>query len=209
MSVYGYLRVSTKDQNIDNNRKDIITLAYEQGFLTGGQSIIWCEETVTGRKSWKHRKIGQIYNSMIKGDVLIMSEVSRIGRTFWETVQFFADCREKGIILRSTSGDIPVKDDNTAGILLSLRVHQAELEREDISRRTKIGLQKRKDDGQTLGRPKKMDLERDLEVNKIRIKKMIDEDIRRQRIAKNVGCTEKTLRKFIQLHLIEVKNTSS
>jgi len=85
-------------------------------------------------------------------------------------------------------------------LLLAVRSYQAAVEREDISRRTKAGLARKKEEGVQLGRPNRMVLEKpeDFENNLAQIKKMIDEDCKYTVIAKKMKCNTTTLRKFVQ-----------
>lgn len=194
MTVYGYLRVSTEKQEISNNKADILNLANENNL---GQ-VIWVMETVSGTRDWRKRVLGDLFLKMKKGDTIIVSEFSRIGRKQFENIEFICECRRKGVnVLSVIKDEIPIKDDTEADLLLSIRSYMSTKEREDISRRTRIGLAKRKADGVKLGRHPGMLLEKNLEENKKIVKKMIEEDYKFTVIAKKVGCNTTTLRKFI------------
>ena len=73
----GYLRVSTADQDIEKNKSDILKLANEKRL----GSVDWVEEKVTGTKNWRKRKLGKVFNSLNAGDTIIVSELSRLGRS--------------------------------------------------------------------------------------------------------------------------------
>lgn len=79
-----YLRVSITDQDIEKNKFDIFQLANEKG-LRQVQSI---EETVSGRVSWKKRKIAHVLEQLQSGDTLLVSELSRLGRSMLECRKF-------------------------------------------------------------------------------------------------------------------------
>jgi DNA invertase Pin-like site-specific DNA recombinase len=76
-----YLRVSTTDQDLEKNKFDILQLANEKVL---GQ-VQWVEETVSRRVSWRKRQIAQILQDQLQsGDNLIVSELSRLGRSMLE-----------------------------------------------------------------------------------------------------------------------------
>jgi len=72
----GYLRVSTADQDLEKNKADILKLANEK--LLG--NVEWVEEKVSGVKDWRKRKLGETFDTLKKGDAIIVSELSRLGR---------------------------------------------------------------------------------------------------------------------------------
>ncbi len=76
----GYLRVSTGDQELEKNKSDILHLA---NHLNLGK-VNFVEEIVSGKVSWKKRKIAGIIEEFKKGDTLIVSELSRLGRSMLE-----------------------------------------------------------------------------------------------------------------------------
>ena len=75
-----YLRVSTTDQDLEKNKADILHLANEKGL---GQ-VKWVEETVSGRVSWRKRAIANVLDELHTGDNLLVSELSRLGRSMLE-----------------------------------------------------------------------------------------------------------------------------
>lgn len=200
MTIYGYLRVSTIKQELINFKASIIELAQSKGLYS---PIVWIQETVSGRVDWRHRLLGQEFEKMKKDDIIIMAEYSRIGRNFLQSMEFLSECKRRGVIVYSTIGDIPVKDDPTSNLLLSLTAWRAQTERENLAYRTKIGLSATKSRGTVLGRPKKSKLDKDL--NNIRlIQDDINKGIKLHVICKNFHCTMPTLRKFIRQHNLKL-----
>ena len=155
--IYGYLRVSTGKQDTSNNINEILRFANEKQLINS--NIIWIEETVSGRKDWRKRKLGEYFEKMNSGDTLIMSEYSRIGRNMYQSVEFIAECRRKKINIYSTVGDIPQTDSATDCLLLSIKAYMSQIERDNISYRTKIKLQSLKEQGFQLGRHRRMILD--------------------------------------------------
>lgn len=199
MTVYGYLRVSTAKQEENNYKDAILRLANEKQL----GNVNWIQETVSGRKDWKNRLLGKEFEKMQKGDIIIMGEYSRIGRDFLSSMSFLADCQRKGITILSTMGDIPVTNDSTSNLLLAVTAWKAQIERENISYRTKIGIAAHKASGSVLGRPKKMVLDKD--INNIRlIREELKNGVKRKKICEHFNVTRPTLNKFIKKYMISI-----
>lgn len=198
MVCFGYLRVSTEKQDVDNNKVEISKLAKEKGY----DNVIWISETVSGRKDWKRRKLGEEFKKMKSGDVIIMAEYSRIGRDFLNSMSFINECRINNINVFSTVGDIPVNYDANSNLLMAVTAWKAQTERELIAYRTKIGLDAAKSRGVILGRKKMMVLDKD-PLNVERIREDIKKGIMLKNIAENYKCSTVTLRKFINKHQLK------
>ncbi len=198
--IIGYLRVSTEKQDINNNKLEILKLANEKGLV----NVNFLEEKVSGRVDWRKRVLGKEFEKLKAGDIIIMSEYSRIGRNMMQSLEFIAECRRKGVILYSTIGDIPGEEDPTGNLIMALNGWKAQMERDQISYRTKIALAARKERGVILGRPRKMKLDKDPE-NKQRIKDMLDSGLKQWAIAAEFKCSEVTLSKYIKLHNLKDK----
>lgn len=193
MVCFGYLRVSTVKQSIDNNKAEILLLANK---LNLG-NVQWIQETVSGRKDWRNRILGKEFEKMREGDIIIMSEYSRIGRDFLQSMEFLAECKRKNITVYSTIGDIKLDNSPTSNLLLAITAWKNQVEREHLSYRTKIGIQEHKNKGSILGRKKIMNLERD-PTNKEKITDMLKKDIKKKTIAKELNTTMTTLKKYIR-----------
>ena len=96
----GYLRVSTHDQDTDKNKNDILQLANEKRF----GHVEWVTEKVSGKKSWKERRIKQVIDQLGEGDRLIVPELSRLGRSMLEIMEMLSVARQKGIYIYSVKG---------------------------------------------------------------------------------------------------------
>src|SRR5258708_3975594 len=88
-----YLRVSTTDQDLAKNKFDILQLANEKGL---GQ-VEWVEETVSGRVSWRKRRLANVLDNVEAGDNLIVSELSRLGRSMLECMEILSLASQKGL----------------------------------------------------------------------------------------------------------------
>jgi DNA invertase Pin-like site-specific DNA recombinase len=204
MTVYGYLRVSCEKQSIDNYKNWILRKANE---LKLGH-VEFIEETVTGKKDWKKRKLGELFDKMVKNDKIITFESSRLGRDFRQTIEFLASCDRKGI--QVICGDM-VDNSNSLESNLQMFIASASSERErgNISRRTKEALRKKKEEGVILGRKKGiMTLDKD-ENNIKDIKNMIDNNVKLYSIAEKYNVTPMTLTKFIKKHNLKPQKDNS
>src|SRR5258707_12359008 len=96
-----YLRVSTTDQDLEKNKFDILHLANEKGL----GKVEWVEETVSGRISWHKRQIAKIMEEFQAGDNLIVSELSRLGRSMLECMEILSIASQKGIHIYAIKGN--------------------------------------------------------------------------------------------------------
>jgi DNA invertase Pin-like site-specific DNA recombinase len=149
MPTYAYLRVSTPDQDLEKNKYDILNLANEKGL----GSVIWVEETVSGRLSWKKRQIARILDEAQPSDHLIVSELSRLGRSMLECMEILSVAAEKGIHVYAVKGNWQLDGSMQSKIMAMVLAMAAEIERDLISQRTKEALAAKKQLGMKLGRP--------------------------------------------------------
>jgi DNA invertase Pin-like site-specific DNA recombinase len=145
-----YLRVSTADQNTEKNKKDILLFANDRKF----GNVDFIAETVSGRKSWKERKLKGMVDDLGSGDRLIVPEFSRLGRSMLEIMEILSIVKEKGIHIYAIKGKWELDDSIQSKILALAFAMASEIERDLISSRTKEALQARKAAGVKLGRPK-------------------------------------------------------
>ena len=137
---HAYLRVSTDEQDLKKNRADILNLANEKNL----GKVIWVEETVSGRMSWKKRKIAQVIEGMGEGDTLIVSELSRLGRSMLEIMEILSVAVQKGIHIYSVKGNWQLDDTLQSKVVAMAFAIAAEIERDLISQRTTEALAARK-----------------------------------------------------------------
>jgi len=145
-----YLRVSTADQNTEKNKKEILLFANDRKF----GNVDFVEETVSGKKSWKERKIKSIIDELGEDDRLIVPELSRLGRSMLEIMQILAEAKERGIHIYDIKGNWELNGSIQSKVMAMVFSIAAEIERDLISSRTKEALRARKAAGVQLGRPK-------------------------------------------------------
>lgn len=93
MKTIGYLRVSTTNQDVEKNKSAILHLSNEKSL----GKVNWMEEQISGRVSWRKRKIAQVIEELSEGDNLIVSELSRLGRSMLECMEILSIASQKGI----------------------------------------------------------------------------------------------------------------
>ena len=147
---YAYLRVSTNMQDLQKNKADILHLANDKGL----GRVEWVEETASGRVSWKKRKIAQILDDAQPGDALIVSELSRLGRSMLECMEILSVATDKQLNIYAVKGNWQLDGTLQSKIVAMAFSIAAEIERDLISQRTKEALAARKLAGMKLGRPK-------------------------------------------------------
>ena len=145
-----YLRVSTTDQDIEKNKFDILKLANDQNM---GQ-VQWVEETVSGRVSWRKRQLAPVLERLQGGDNLIVSELSRLGRSMLECMEILSIASQKRVNIYAVKGNWRLDNSIQSKIVAMAFSMAAEIERDLISQRTKEALAARKKAGLKLGRPR-------------------------------------------------------
>lgn len=144
-----YLRVSTVEQDLEKNKNDILNFAHRHHL---GQ-VYFIEEKVSGKVSWKKRKIFDIINELTQGDTIIVSELSRLGRSMLECMEILSVSMQKNIHIYAIKGEWKLDDTLQSKIIAMAFSMASEIEKDLISSRTKEALRARKASGQPLGRP--------------------------------------------------------
>lgn len=148
--IYAYIRVSTDKQTTENQRFEILKFADEKRLVVDE----WEEETISGIKPLEERKLGTLINRMVKDDVLLVTEVSRLGRSLMEVMGILHIFMEKQIKVYTTKERYELGNNIHSKVLAFAFSLSAEIERSMISSRTKEALARKKSEGKRLGRPK-------------------------------------------------------
>ncbi len=146
----GYLRVSTGEQELEKNKADILRLAntYDLG------KVQFVEERVSGKVSWRKRKIADELERLGAKDNLIVSELSRLGRSMLECMEILSIAVQKGINVYAVKGNWRLDGSIQSKIIAMAFSMAAEIERDLISQRTTEALRYKKAQGIKLDRPK-------------------------------------------------------
>jgi len=144
------LRVSTGEQELEKNKADILRLAntYDMG------KVQFVEERVSGKVSWRQRKIADELERLGAKDNLIVSELSRLGRSMLECMEILSIAVQKGINVYAVKGNWRLDGSIQSKIIAMAFSMAAEIERDLISQRTTEALRYKKAQGIKLGRPK-------------------------------------------------------
>jgi len=148
--IYAYIRVSTQIQSYDGQH-------YEIEKWCGERSIgidRWVQEKVSGNRDWNERTLGTLIRRMRQGDLLICTELSRLGRNMMMVMSILNVCSRKGIHVYSIKDHFELSDDLQSKIVAFAFSLAAEIERNLISQRTREALAAKKQEGVKLGRPK-------------------------------------------------------
>lgn len=193
MTVYGYIRVSTDRQTTENQRFEIEKHSAGQGFGIDR----WINETISGTVSFKKRRLGFSMRRFRRGDTLICSELSRLGRTTLDVLTILNVCMEKGVRVRTVKENYNLGEDIQSQMLAFVFSMVAQIERALISQRTKEALSRLKSQGRRLGRPsgsKNGAHVWDERVEEIR--HSLNRGAGKKRIAKIVGISAESIRRF-------------
>lgn len=147
---YGYIRISTDHQNVENQRFEINRFCQHNSLLIDQ----WINETVSGTKKVEDRRLGKLLKKMKKGDILICSELSRLGRNLLMIMGILNECMNRDIQVWTIKDNYRLGSDINSKVLAFAFGLSAEIERNLISQRTKEALARRRAEGVILGRPK-------------------------------------------------------
>lgn len=194
--IYGYIRVSTDHQNTANQRHEI-ELFTDKNNLTVNK---WVEEIVSSRKPLHERRLGKVLKKLKKGDVLIATELSRLGRNLLEVMGILQECLEKDCQIWTLKENYRLGADIQSKVLAFAFSLASEIERQLISERTKISLQRLKDEGRHLGRPYGTSYQK-LQKQHNRLMQLLEKGVSKAEIARSLGCTWLTVHRYMQRNL--------
>lgn len=189
----GYLRVSTGEQELEKNKADILHLANDMGLGT----VRFVEEKVSGKVSWRKRKIADVLDELEKGDSIVVSELSRLGRSMLECMEILSLSLSKGVSVYSVKGRWKLDDSIQSKIVAMAFSMAAEIERDLISQRTKEALRYKREQGIRLGRPPGAGKSK-LDQYKLEIEALLKNGTTQKFVAKRYGATEATVSNWIR-----------
>lgn len=192
---YGYIRVSTDKQTVENQRFEILEFAKKNGISVDR----WFEETVSGTIVPEQRALGRLLSVIKKDDLIICSELSRLGRSLFMIMSILNKLMESGARVWTIKDGYRLGDDIQSKVLAFAFGLSAEIERNLISQRTKEALERRKREGIKLGRPKgKQRTFLKLDGAEIGTTLMLLNGISINRIANLYGVHRNTVKEFIK-----------
>lgn len=201
--IYGYIRVSTDKQTVENQR-------YEINQFCGRNVIVidkWIEETISGSKKVNDRKLGKLLKRMKKDDVLICSELSRLGRNLLMIMGILNECMNREIQVWTIKDHYRLGSDINSKVLAFAFGLSAEIERNLISQRTKEALARKRAEGVILGRPKgSKSSKTKLSGQEKKIKQFLDKKVSYSAIGRVLGVHRLTVTSFVKQHKLKEQN---
>lgn len=193
--IYGYIRVSTDKQTVENQRYEINQFCDRQEMVIEK----WIEEAISGAKNVEDRKLGKLLKRMKKGDILICSELSRLGRNLLMIMGILNECMNKDIQVWTIKDNYRLGSDINSKVLAFAFGLSAEIERNLISRRTKEALARKRAEGVVLGRPKgKKSSKTKLTGQEQKIKELLDKKVSYSAIGRILGVHRLTVSAFVK-----------
>jgi len=197
---FAYLRVSKVDQDLEKNKMDILRLANREHL----GHVHFVEEKVSGKVTWRKRQIADILEKAHPGDTIIVSELSRLGRSMLECIEILSIATEKGLHIYAVKGDWRLDGSIQSKIIAMAFAIAAEIERDLISQRTTEALQARKQQGMPLGRPRGVGKSK-LDDHRIEIEALLKNGSTKTWVANKYQTSVGNLRHWMKQHGIVVK----
>lgn len=192
---YGYIRVSTDKQTVENQRFEINHFCNKNVLIVDK----WIEETISGAKGVQDRKLGKLLKRMRKGDVLICSELSRLGRNLLMIMGILNECMNRDIEVWTIKDNYRLGSDINSKVLAFAFGLSAEIERNLISQRTKEALARKRAEGVVLGRPKgSRSAKTKLSGQEKRVKELLDKKVSYSAISRILGVHRLTVSSFVR-----------
>lgn len=196
--IYGYLRVSSDEQDVNSQKQGVEQLAKEKGWNIE-QYIT--DEGVSGGKDPDKRNLGPLLKKLKKGDIVIASEISRLGRDLYMVMDILHYCMKQEVVIYTVKDRFKLGDDIQSKVLAFAFGLAAEIERQMIRQRTREGLRLRMKMGVLLGRPigrANSDEAQKFGDWKDKLKQMVDWQMSPRQIANVIGCDRNTVSRLVQ-----------
>jgi DNA invertase Pin-like site-specific DNA recombinase len=191
--IYAYIRVSTDTQHLENQKHEIQTFCTQNNLKVG----CWVAETISSRKALRDRKLNQLLRKIKKGDILITTEITRLGRSLFEVMSILQKCMEKECQVWTLKENYRLGTDLQSKVLAFAFTISGEIERQMISERTRQSLKRLRDEGKHLGRPRGSSYHK-LHKKHQKIIELLGQGVSKAEIARLLGCTWQTLHRYIK-----------
>jgi len=194
--ILAYLRVSTDKQDLNNQRLAILSYAHKNKFKVKD----FIEVQTSSRNSFKERMIDTLLEQLTPDDTLIVSELSRLGRSLGQVIKIVDELVKNHVQLIAIKENIVLNGKQTLQnkVMITLFGLFAEVERDLISERTKQGLNSARAKGKLLGRPKGTIGKSKLDGKEEEIKKLLGLKVSQTSIAKIMEVSRPAMLNFIK-----------
>ncbi len=193
--IYGYIRVSSDKQTVENQRFEINKFCKRENLVVDG----WIEETISGTKAYTKRELGKLLRKVQRDDLIICAELSRLGRNLFMIMEILNICMTKECRVWTIKDNYRLGDDIQSKVLAFAFGLSAEIERNLISQRTKEALARKKAEGVKLGRVKgSKNLHHKLSGKEEKIAKWLNQGMTKAEIARRCKVNVSTVFRYIK-----------
>ena len=193
--MYGSLRVSTDKQTLENQEFEIKTFCEREHISIDK----WITETISGTKDFEKRKLGKLLKKLKKGDILICSEISRLGRNLLQIMTILNICMKKESQVWTIKDNYRLGVDIQSKVLAFAFSLSAEIERNLISQRTKEALHRIQASGRKLGREfGSRNKKHILDGREQSIARLLNKGVPKTQVAKMMGVSVTTIYNFLE-----------
>ena len=193
--IYGYIRVSTDKQTTKNQKFEIEQFCKREKMKVDR----WIMETISATKSLDKRKLGVLLQNLQQGDILVATELSRLGRNLLQVMSILHYCLNKDVQVWTIKDSYRLGVDIQSKVLAFAFGLSAEIERNLISQRTKEALNRVRNEGRPLGRPNgHMNHKYVLDIHMDKIVQLLNDEVPVSQIADLLQCNRKTLYNYIR-----------
>ena len=196
--VYGYLRVSSDDQTVENQKVGVVQFANTHEWTIDGYII---DDGVSGTKDPSKRQLGKLLGRVKENDIIICSEISRLGRNLLMIMSILQMLMQKKAMLYTVKDNYVLGDNIQSTVLAFAFGLAAQIERDMISMRTKEALARKRTEGVILGRPlgrKTTPSSRKLYPKENLIRELLENGTSKRQIAKICHVDRNTLDRYIK-----------
>src|SRR5262245_28596058 len=201
MKTVAYLRISTGSQDLANQKLAILNYAQQKRFAVDR----FVEAQASSRKGRDQRQIDELLGALTAGDRLVVSELSRLGRSLGQVIQLVDELVKRKVRFTAIKEGICFegKQDLQTKVMVALFGLFAEVERDLISERTKEGLAAARAKGRLLGRPKGSLGTSKLDGKEGEIRKLLEKEVSKRSLAKIMDVSTTNLRSFIRTRKLD------
>jgi DNA invertase Pin-like site-specific DNA recombinase len=193
--IYAYIRVSSDKQTVANQHFEITNFCKTSKV----EVDYWIEETISGIQKLEKRELGKLLKKMRRDDILICSELSRLGRNLLMIMGILNECMNRDIQVWTIKDNYRLGSDINSKVLAFAFGLSAEIERNLISQRTREALARKRAEGVVLGRPKGSKSKvRKLTGKEAEIKALLDKKVSKSAIARILGVHRLTVAVFVK-----------
>jgi DNA invertase Pin-like site-specific DNA recombinase len=203
MKTIAYLRISTGSQDLATQKLAVLDYA-RQNRLAVDRFV---EAQASSRKGRDERRIDELLGELEAGDRLVVSELSRLGRSLGQVIQIVDELVKRKVRFTAIKEAIRFegKQDLQTKVMIALFGLFAEVERDLISERTKEGLAAARAAGRLLGRRKGSLGKSKLDGKEGEIRLLLEKEVSKASIAKIVGVSSTNLRHFIRTRKLDIE----